>query len=168
MPGITPSNTHTTRDGKHVIVGANGDAIFKRLMMAMGRDDLAADATLADNAGRDARRDELYALIGEWVGQHDAAEVLAILGQAEVPASHIYSVEDMFRDAQFAARGMIERHALPDGRALAVPGVVPKLTKTPGGTEWLGPALGQHNDEVLAALGYDTEQRAALKASGAI
>lgn len=168
MPGITPSNTHTTRDGKHIIVGANGDAIFKRLMMAMGRPDLTEDAGLSDNAGRDARRDELYALIGEWVGRHDASDVLAILGQAEVPASHIYSVEDMFRDAQFAARGMIERHALPDGRELAVPGVVPRLTETPGGTEWLGPSLGAHNDEVLAALGYDAEQRAALKASGAV
>ncbi|HNG67060.1 MAG TPA: CaiB/BaiF CoA-transferase family protein, partial [Thauera aminoaromatica] len=96
MPGITPSNTHTTRDGRHITIGANGDAIFRRLMRAMGRDDLAEDATLADNAGRDARREELYALIDAWVAQHDEAAVLATLAAAEVPASRIYSVADMF------------------------------------------------------------------------
>jgi formyl-CoA transferase len=168
MPGITPSNTHTTQDGKHIIVGANGDAIFKRLMRAIGREDLSEDPSLFDNAGRDARRDELYQIIGDWVAQHPAEEVLAVLSPAEVPASPIFSVEDMFRDAQFAARGMIERHAMADGRMLAVPGVVPKLTQTPGGTEWLGPALGAHNDEVLAALGFDEPARVALRAAGAI
>jgi len=168
MPGITPSNTHTTRDGKHIIIGANGDAIFKRLMRAIGRDDLAEDASLADNAGRDLRRDELYAVIGAWVAQHESAAVLEQLAHAEVPASHIFSVEEMFRDAQFAARGMIERHPLPDGRTLAVPAVVPRLTATPGGTEWLGPALGAHTDEVLASLGYDPAQCAALRSMGAV
>ena len=168
MPGITPSNTHTTRDGIHLIIGANGDAIFKRLMTAMGRHDLANDASLADNAGRDARRDELYAAISEWVSRHEASHVLETLSRAEVPASHIYSVEDMFRDAQFAARGMIERHRLPDGRELAVPGIVPRLTETPGGTEWLGPKLGEHTDEVLAGLGLDEAARQRLREAGAI
>ena len=168
MPGITPSNTHTTRDGIHLIIGANGDAIFKRLMTAMGRHDLANDASLADNAGRDARRDELYTAISEWVSRSDASHVLETLSRAEVPASHIYSVEDMFRDAQFAARGMIERHRLPDGRELAVPGIVPRLTETPGGTEWLGPGLGEHTDEVLAGLGLDETARQRLREAGAI
>jgi formyl-CoA transferase len=168
MPGITPSNTHTTKDGKHVAIGANGDAIFRRLMLAMDRPDLADDPTLADNAGRDARRDELYALIDAWVAAHDEAAVLAALTAAEVPASRIYSVADMFADPQFLARGMLQTVKLPDGRDCRMPGVVPKLSATPGGTEWIGPALGEHTDRVLATLGYDGERIAALRAAGAI
>lgn len=168
MPGITPSNTHTTRDGRHITIGANGDAIFRRLMRAMGRDDLAEDATLADNAGRDARREELYALIDAWVAQHDEAAVLATLAAAEVPASRIYSVADMFADPQFLAREMLHTVKLPDGRDCRMPGVVPKLSATPGGSEWIGPALGAHTDAVLAGLGYDEARIAALRAAGAI
>ncbi|KAI5912832.1 CaiB/BaiF CoA-transferase family protein [Thauera sp. 2A1] len=168
MPGITPSNTHTTRDGKHVAVGANGDAIFRRLMQTMGRADLADDPALADNAGRDARRDELYAAIGAWVAAHDETEVLAALAAADVPASRIYSVADMFADPQFLARGMIEMVKLPDGRDCRVPGIVPKLSDTPGGTEWIGPALGEHNEAVLGGLGYSSDEIAALRAVGAI
>ncbi|TXH85151.1 CaiB/BaiF CoA-transferase family protein [Thauera aminoaromatica] len=168
MPGITPSNTHTTRDGRHITIGANGDAIFRRLMRAMGREDLAEDPTLADNAGRDARREELYALIDAWVAQHDEAAVLATLAAAEVPASRIYSVADMFADPQFLAREMLHTVKLPDGRDCRMPGVVPKLSATPGGSEWIGPALGEHTDAVLAGLGYDEARIAALRAAGAI
>ncbi len=168
MPGITPSNTHSTRDGRHITIGANGDAIFRRLMKAMGRDDLAEDPTLADNAGRDARRDEIYALIDAWVAQHDEAAVLATLAAAEVPASRIYSVADMFADPQFLAREMLQTVRLPDGRDCRMPGVVPKLSTTPGGTEWIGPALGEHTDAVLRRLGYDEARIAALRQAGAI
>ncbi len=168
MPGITPSNTHTTRDGRHITIGANGDAIFRRLMRAMGREDLADDPTLADNAGRDVRREELYALIDAWVAQHDEAAVLATLAAAEVPASRIYSVADMFADPQFLAREMLHTVKLPDGRDCRMPGVVPKLSATPGGSEWIGPALGEHTDAVLAGLGYDEARIAALRAAGAI
>ncbi|MBI2305967.1 MAG: CoA transferase [Rhodocyclales bacterium] len=168
MPGITPSNTHTTKDGRHITIGANGDAIFRRLMAAMGRPDLADDPALADNAGRDARRDELYALIDAWVAQHDEAAVLRVLADAEVPASRIYSVADMFADPQFLAREMLQTVTLPDGRECRMPGIVPKLSATPGSTEWLGPALGEHTDVVLAALGYDAARIAALRAAGAI
>lgn len=168
MPGITPSNTHTTRDGRHITIGANGDAIFRRLVKAMGRDDLAEDPTLADNAGRDARRDELYALIDAWVAQHDEAAVLATLAAAEVPASRIYSVADMFADPQFLAREMLHSVKLPDGRDCRMPGVVPRLSATPGGSEWIGPALGEHTDAVLRSLGYDDARIAALRAEGAI
>ena len=142
MPGITPSNTHRTRDGKFVTIGANGDAIFKRCMLAMQRGDLAADPTLGDNAGRDARRDELYGVIDRWVAEHDAAEVMAVLNAANVPAGLVYSVEDMFADPQFVARGMLERAELPDGTPVHLPGIVPKLSETPGRTRWLGPAQG--------------------------
>jgi formyl-CoA transferase len=168
MPGITPSNTHTTRDGKHVAIGANGDAIFRRLLLAMERSDLADDPALADNAGRDARRDEIYALIDAWVAQHDEAEVLERLAAAEVPASRIYSVADMFADPQFLAREMLQTVTLPGGRECRMPGIVPKLSATPGGTEWLGPALGEHTDAVLAALGYDAARIAALRADGVV
>jgi formyl-CoA transferase len=142
MPGITPSNTHRTRDGKYVTIGANGDAIFRRCMLAMGRVDLAGDPGLADNAGRDARRDELYALIDAWVAEHDCADVVQRLNAAEVPVGRVYSIEDMFSDPQFLARGMIVPARLPDGTEFHVPGVVPKLSETPGRTDWLGPGLG--------------------------
>lgn len=168
MPGITPSNTHTTRDGKHVTIGANGDAIFRRFMQAIGRPDLADDPGLADNAGRDARRDEIYALIDAWCASHDEAEVLAVLAQAEVPSSRVYSVLDMFADPQFIARQMFETARLPDGRPFRMPGIVPKLSATPGGNAWVGPELGAHTAEVLAALGYDAARIAALRADGAI
>jgi formyl-CoA transferase len=133
MPGITPSNTHTTRDGKHVTIGANGDAIFKRFMKAIGRTDLAEDPGLADNSGRDARRDELYALIDQWCLAHDEADVLRILAAAQVPSSQVYAAVDMFSDPQFLARQMIESAKLPDGRDFCMPGIVPRLlSETPG------------------------------------
>lgn len=168
MPGITPSNTHTTRDGRHIIIGGNGDAIFVRLMRAIGRPDLADDPQLASNAGRDARAAELYAAIDAWVAAHDSDAVLAAMEAAEVPASAIYSVADMFRDAQFAARGMFESATLPDGTPIHLPGIVPKLAETPGGTEWLGPKLGEHTSEILAGLGFSAEEIIALREKGAI
>jgi formyl-CoA transferase len=168
MPGITPSNTHMTRDGKFVTIGANGDAIFKRLMRAMGRDDLAEDAGLADNTGRDARRDEIYALIDAWCSEWNEAELLAKLELAQVPASKVYSAPDMFADPQFIARQMIESAKLPDGRVFSMPGIVPKLSETPGGTEWIGPELGAHTDEVLQTLGYDPAAIARLRTAGAV
>ena len=154
MPGITPSNTHTARDGRHIIIGGNGDAIFRRLMTAIGRPDLAADPSLADNAGRDARRDEVYALIDAWVAERDGDEVLRVLAGADVPVSRVYSIEDIVADPQYLARAMFESLALPDGRPFKAPAVMPRLSATPGGTEWIGPELGAHTEEVLRALGY--------------
>jgi len=168
MPGITPSSTHTTKDGKHLIVAANGDAIFKRLMRLIGRDDLADDPELAHNAGRDARADELYRVIGAWIALHPAAYLQEVLARAQVPASAIYSVEDMFRDPQYLARAMIERAHLPDGRPFAVPGIVPKLSATPGATEWIGPRLGEHTEAVLSDLGYPPAEIDRLCAEGAV
>lgn len=168
MPGITPSSIHTTADGRHVQIGANGDAIFKRFMLAIGRLDLANDPSLADNAGRDQRRDEIYGVIDRWVAAHTLEQVLATLDQAEVPGSKIFSIEDMMRDPQFLAREMFESARLPDGKAFKIPGIVPKLSDTPGRTEWLGPDLGEHNEVILTRLGYDIAAIAALKAAGAI
>jgi len=168
MPGITPSNTHTTRDGRHIIVGGNGDAIFKRLMLAVGRPDLADDPGLASNAGRDARAAELYAVIDAWVAARDGDVVLAAMEAAQVPASPVYSVADMFKDAQFIARDMFEQVNLPGGQPMKIPGIVPKLSDTPGSTEWLGPKLGEHTDEILAGLGYSPQEIVALREKGAV
>lgn len=158
MPGITPSSIHTCADGKAVQIGANGDAIFKRLMRSINRSDLADDPQLADNAGRDARRDELYAVIDAWTASLHQSEVLRVLTDAEVPASRIYSVADMFTDPQFIAREMFVQGHLPDGKSFKMPGIVPKLSSTPGSTEWVGPALGEHTEVILGEMGYSTEQ----------
>jgi len=168
MPGITPSNTHTTKDGKHLIIGANGDAIFRRLMLAIGRADLADDPQLASNAGRDARAAEIYGVIDAWVGANDADAVLRVAAEAQVPASPIYSAADMFRDPQFLARNMLMATQLPDGKDFRVPGIVPKLSLTPGEMRWLGPALGEHTDAVLGRLAYPAEAIAALRRDGVI
>lgn len=168
MPGITPSSIHTSQDGKHVQIGANGDAIFKRFMLIIGREDLANDPQLASNDGRDARRDELYGVIDRWVASLPLQIVLDHLNTAEVPASRIFSAEDMFTDPQFLAREMFLQAKLPDGKAFKMPGIVPRLSDTPGSAEWVGPELGAHNQEVLADLGYDASAIVKLKQAGAI
>ncbi|MBM1196531.1 CaiB/BaiF CoA transferase family protein [Pseudomonas weihenstephanensis] len=168
MPGITPSSIHTSQDGKHVQIGANGDAIFKRFMLTLGRDDLANDPALASNDGRDVRRDELYGVIDRWVASLPLETVLEQLNAAQVPASRIFSAEDMFTDPQFLAREMFLHAKLPDGKDFKMPGIVPRLSETPGSADWVGPELGAHNHEVLAALGYDAHAIAELKRSGAI
>jgi len=168
LPGIVPSNTYVTRDGRYVVIGANGDSIFKRLMTAIGRADLAADPALARNDGRVQRTAELDRVIGEWCAAHDLDAVLERLEQAEVPAGKIYDIADIARDLHYRARGMIEQAALPDGKPLQVPGVVPRLSASPGGTRWLGPALGEHTESVLADLGYDRGSIEALKSRGVV
>ncbi|MEY2896135.1 MAG: hypothetical protein RL669_404 [Pseudomonadota bacterium] len=168
LPGIVPSNTYTCADGEAIVVAGNGDAIFRRLMLAIGRADLADDPALARNDGRVPRVAEIDSAIQDWCGARGIDEALAVLTAADVPVSRIYSVADMFRDEQFAARGMIERAPLPGGGTLAVPAVSPKLSATPGGTRWLGPRLGEHTDEVLSALGLSEAQLQRLRATGAI
>lgn len=168
LPGIVPSNTYTCADGAAIVIAGNGDAIFKRLMVAIGRDDLARDPDLARNDGRVPRTAEIDAAIQSWCEGRDIDAALAALNAADVPVSKIYSVADMFEDAHFAARKMIERHLLADGVLLDVPAVTPKFSATPGSTRWLGPRLGEHTDEVLQALGIDVEQRAALRGDGVI
>jgi formyl-CoA transferase len=168
LPGIVPSNTYTCADGAAIVVAGNGDAIFKRLMTAMGRIDLAEDPELARNEGRVKRTGEIDAAIQSWCSGRSIDAALAALKAADVPASRIYSVADMFSDPQFAARAMIEQQHLPDGTALKVPSVVPKLSATPGGTAWLGPALGEHTEELLRQLGHDQADIDALRRDGVI
>ena len=168
LPGIVPSNTYACSDGKYVVIGANGDSIFKRMMHAIGCPDLAQDATLADNAGRVRRTDELDKIIGAWTAQHTLDHVLEVLEQAQVPSAKIYSIADIVADLQYQARGMIERHQLNSGEELLLPGIVPKLSATPGATNWIGPELGEHTDAVLEQLGYCATERARLRANGSI
>jgi formyl-CoA transferase len=168
MPGITPSSIHTSADGKHVQIGANGDAIFKRFMLVIGREDLANDPALASNDGRDSRRDEIYGVIDRWVNSQPLDTVLTQLNQADVPVSRIFSAEDMFSDPQYLAREMFMQAKLPDGKDFKMPGIVPKLSETPGDCAWVGPQLGEHNAQVLNDLGYDPQQIAKLREDGAI
>jgi formyl-CoA transferase len=167
LPGIVPSNTYPCRDGKYVVIGANADSIFKRMMRAIGRVDLAEDPALASNDGRVKRTAELDQVIGEWTSRNDLDTVLEVLDKAEVPSGRIYSIADIAADLHYQARGMIERHALGD-REVLLPGIVPKLSDTPGTTRWIGPKLGEHTDEVLAALGYTEGEIAAMRVRGVV
>jgi formyl-CoA transferase len=154
LPGIAPSNSYITKDEKYVVIGANGDSIFKRMMVAIGRDDLANDPDLAHNDGRAARSDELDQVIGAWCQSHDMDHVLTILDDADVPSGKIYDVADIVSDVHYRARDMIQKFKLSDDESIMVPGVVPKLSATPGEINWLGPDLGEHTIETLTHLGY--------------
>lgn len=148
LPGIAPSNAYRCADGQ-VVIGGNGDSIFKRLMTAIDREDLGQDPLLSGNAGRAARVDELDAAITAWTVQRPVAEVLATLQAARVPVGRIYTARDIAEDPHYRARGMIERIVTASGLALDVPGVVPKLSDTPGAIRSLAPSLGEHNAELL-------------------
>lgn len=148
ITGIVPTNTYLCRDGKHVIIGGNGDSIFRRLMRAAGRPEMADDPRLADNVGRVERQEEVDGAIGAWTATLAAAEVLERLEQAGVPAGPINSVADMVEDAHFQARGLFEDVEV-GGRPLKIPALLPKLSSTPGRTRWPGPAVGAHNREIL-------------------
>jgi formyl-CoA transferase len=168
LPGIAPSNAYLCSDGGYALVAGNGDSIFKRLMAAIGRDDLAADPALADNAGRVARVGEIDAAIGEWTAKHSVDAVLAALDQAAVPAGRIYTVADIAADPHYLARGMLQEVQMDDGSRLAVPGIVPKLSATPGAHRRNAPRLGQDTDDVLRELGISPAQISELKRRGIV
>ena len=168
LPGITPSSTYPCSDGSYVIVAGNSDGIYRRLMTTIERPDLADDPALRHNDGRVAQTARIDAAIAEWTGRHSLDHVLAALDAADVPCGRIYTAADIHRDPQYAARDMIATHALPDGSPIDLPGIVPKLSQTPGRTRWVGPALGEHTVEVLTELGFDAEGIAALRSDGVI
>lgn len=164
LPGIAPSNAYRCADDAVVLVAGNGDSIFKRLMAAIGRDDLAADPALADNAGRVKRVDEIDAAIGAWTRQHPCAQVLEMLGRARVPAGRVYTAKDIVEDPHFRAREMILQQTTRDGHVVEVPGIVPKLMGTPGAVRSPAPGLGDDTDAVLAEAGFSADDIAALRA----
>jgi formyl-CoA transferase len=168
MPGIVPTNAYRCADGGHALIAGNGDSIFKRLMAAIGRPELAADPALADNAGRVKRVDEIDGAIGDWAARHTVDEVLAVLDAASVPAGRIYTVADIARDPHYRARGMIAQVAMDDGSMLEVPGIVPKLSRTPGGHRRNAPALGLDTEAVLREVGLSDEQIRALRERGVV
>ena len=157
LPGIAPSNTYLTKDGRYLVLAANGDSIFQRLMVAIDRSDIANDERFKHNDGRAAASDELDEILGGWAASVSLSQALDILERASVPASGINSVAEVFEDEQFKARGSIEHYELKSGLDLYMPAAVPRLTKTPGSTQWLGPKLGEHNKEILEALGLNDE-----------
>jgi formyl-CoA transferase len=163
LPGIAPTSAYRCADGSFVLIAANGDSIFRRLCHAIGRDDLAADPALHHNDGRAARQQWLDDQVEHWTQMRSPDDVIAAMQAAEVPASKIYSIRDIVADAQYAAREMIREIELDDGSALKVPGIVPKLSATPGGIDGGGPRLGQHTDDVLRELGYDAATIADLR-----
>ncbi|MEK8051187.1 CoA transferase [Ideonella sp. DXS22W] len=167
LPGIAPSNAYPCSDG-WVLIGGNGDSIFKRLMAVIGRDDLAQAPDLADNAGRVARVAELDAVIGAWTAQRTMAEALAALDAARVPAGKVYTAADIHDDPHYRARDMILQQATRDGHTVAVPGIVPKLSATPGTVRSSAPRLGDDTDAVLAGMGLTAAQIAELRARGVV
>lgn len=168
LPGIAPSNAYRCQDNKYVLIAGNGDSIFKRLMGVIGRLDLAEAPELANNAGRVKHVVMLDDAISQWTGQHPLDEVLARLNDGQIPAGKIYDVADIAADPHYRARGMILDGALPDGTPVQVPGIVPKLSETPGEVRSSAPALGQDTDEVLGGLGIDETQRQDWRARGII
>ena len=168
LPGIAPTNAYACADGGYAIIAGNGDSIFKRLMHAIGRDDLGQDPDLSDNAGRVRRVSEIDAAIGAWALTLPVTAVLEVLEKASVPAGRIYTVADIAADPHYAARGMLSSITLADGSALTVPGFVPKLSRTPGGHRRNAPALGQDTEDVLREVGVTPEQIEALRTRGVI
>jgi crotonobetainyl-CoA:carnitine CoA-transferase CaiB-like acyl-CoA transferase len=154
LPGIAPTNAYRCADGAYALIAGNGDSIFRRLMAAIGRSDLENDAGLARNDGRVARVQEIDAAIEAWTQQRPLAEVLQVLDSANVPAGRIYSVADIVSDPQYLAREMVVETHTADGSTLKVPGVVPKLSATPGGIARRAPLLGEHTQEVVSARGW--------------
>ena len=168
LPGIAPSNAYKCQDGGYVLIAGNGDSIFKRLMHTIGRDDLGQDTALADNAGRVKRVDEIDAAIGAWTATRTVAQVLDLLDAASVPAGRIYTVEDIAADPHYQARDMILQTVMADGSTLALPGIVPKLSRTPGSHRRNAPKIGQDTDAVLQDIGLTASQIQALKDKGIV
>lgn len=168
VTGIVPTNTYQCADGKYVVIGGNGDSIFKRLMNTVGRTDMADDPELASNKGRVEHEAKIDEILAAWCLAQPAKTVIELLEENRVPVGPIYNVEDMLADEHFQARGLFEEVEI-NGKPLKIPAIMPKLTNTPGGTEWAGPKLGQHTDEVLQqVLGCSAEELSELSAQDII
>ncbi|NVZ54311.1 CoA transferase [Pseudomonas sp. B6002] len=168
LPGIAPSNTYLTADGAYVVIAGNSDPIYKRLMTTIGRADLADAPEFAHNDGRAAKSGLLDAAITHWTSSLPIDQVLSALEAAEVPAGRIYSVADIVSDPHYQARDMLLTAELPGGVSVKMPGIVPKLSETPGGVNWQGPTLGQHTDDILGSLGLTGADIQRLKTAGVV
>ncbi|NVZ55297.1 CoA transferase [Pseudomonas edaphica] len=168
LPGIAPSNTYLTADGAYVVIAGNSDPIYKRLMHTIGRADLAEAPEFAHNDGRAANSGLLDAAITHWTSSLPIDQVLSALEAAEVPAGRIYSVADIVSDPHYQARDMLLNAQLPGGESVKMPGIVPKLSETPGGVNWQGPTLGQHTDDILGSLGLTGADIQRLKTAGVV
>jgi formyl-CoA transferase len=166
LPGIAPTNAYQCADGGYVLVAGNGDSIFKRLMTVIGRDDLGNDPQLENNDGRVKRVAELDQAIGEWTKTVSTTKALEALDSVAVPAGRIYTVADIANDPHYKARENIQTIQMQDGSKLDVPGVIPKLSRTPGSIKTLAPDIGQNTDEILHSIGLTEAQVASLKERG--
>jgi formyl-CoA transferase len=168
MPGIVPTNAYLCSDGRYALIAGNGDSIYKRLMEAIGREDLATDPNLANNVGRAANAERIDAAISAYTEQYPLDDVLEAMNKAGVPAGKSYDAADIAQDPHYQARDMILDATLPDGSVVQVPGIVPKLSQTPGQITRPAPELGQHTAEVLEGLGIGAAQQADWKERGII
>jgi formyl-CoA transferase len=164
LPGIAPSNLYPCRGGAYVLIAGNADSLFRRLMTAIGREDLRDDPALARNDGRAAQMQRIDEAIGAWTSQRSLDEVLSEMEKAEVPAGRIYTAADIARDPHYAARGMLADIVAGDGEPLKVPGIVPKLSGTPGAIRSAAPKLGEQTEQVLGELGYSPQEIGSLRA----
>ena len=168
VTGIVPTNTYRCDDGKFVVIGGNGDSIFRRLMEAAGRSDMAENPAMADNAGRVDHEAEIDEALALWCAAHSSGHIISTLENVQVPVGPIYSVEDMMVDPQYQARGMFEQVEI-DGEPLKIPAILPKLDATPGRTDWPGSEIGSHNDEVLKGiLALDDAEIEQLRRAGIV
>jgi crotonobetainyl-CoA:carnitine CoA-transferase CaiB-like acyl-CoA transferase len=164
-----PHSHYPTKDGRWVAIACTTDKMFQRLARLMGRPELAGDGPYGTYAKRDSLRDEVDAVVAEWTASHERAELLQSCEVAQVPAGPILSIDEIFEDPQYASRGNVATHHDERVGDLAVPNVVPRLTATPGGIDWLGPALGAYNDDVYEGLlGLSPEQIAQLRSEGVL
>jgi formyl-CoA transferase len=168
LPGIAPSNLYPCNDGSYVLIAGNADSLYKRLMTAIGRADLRDDPALARNDGRAAQMERIDEAIAAWTSRLSQEEVLREMEKAEVPAGRIYSAADIAADPHYAARGVIEKILASDGEPLKVPGIVPKLSSTPGAIRSQAPKLGEHTDAVLREVGFSAEEISGLKEKGIV
>jgi len=168
LPGIAPSNLYPCSDGTYVLIAGNADSLYRRLMSAIGREDLRDDPVLARNDGRAAQMQRIDDAIAEWTRRRTQSEVLAAMEAAEVPAGRIYTAADIAADPHYLARGMIERITAADGEPLKVPGVIPKLSRTPGAIRTPAPRLGEHTDEVLREIGYGDAEISRLREASVV
>lgn len=168
LPGIAPSNAYLCQDGKYVLIAGNGDSIYKRLMHIIGRVDLVDDPALENNAGRVPQAKKIDAAITEWTSKRSQSEVIDALNASQIPVGRVYDIADIAEDPHYKDREMILDSFLPDGTPVKVPGIVPKLSETPGEIRREAPLLGQHTDEVLASIGITEAQRDAMRERGII